>query len=97
MIEAPAFRDYISRLARHHTVIRYDQPGRGASEPDGGPPTGLAHETAIVRGLFDELGLDRADLLGASSGGGVAAAGRGKRAWAGPVRGRGVEMRRGLS
>lgn len=70
----PAFRDYISRLARHHTVIRYDQPGRGASEPDAGPPTDLDHETAVVLGLFDELGLGRADVLGASSGGGVAAA-----------------------
>jgi pimeloyl-ACP methyl ester carboxylesterase len=70
----PAFRDYISRLARHHTVIRYDQPGRGASEPDVAPPTDLEHETAVVLGLFDELGLDRTDLLGASSGGGVAAA-----------------------
>jgi len=70
----PAFRDYISRLARHHTVIRYDQPGRGASEPDVDPPPDLEHEAAIVLGLFDELGLERADLLGASSGGGVAAA-----------------------
>jgi pimeloyl-ACP methyl ester carboxylesterase/DNA-binding CsgD family transcriptional regulator len=68
-----AFRDYISQLARHHTVIRYDQPGRGASEP-GDPPTDLEHETAVVLGLFDKLGLDRADLLGASSGGGIAAA-----------------------
>ena len=70
----PAFRDYISRLARHHTVIRYDQPGRGASEPHDDPPTDLEHETAVVRGLFEELGLDRADVLGASSGSGVAAA-----------------------
>ncbi|MGY2875629.1 pimeloyl-ACP methyl ester carboxylesterase/DNA-binding CsgD family transcriptional regulator [Marmoricola sp. URHA0025 HA25] len=69
----PAFRDYVSRLARHHTVVRYDQPGRGASEPDGDAPTDLGHETAVVLGLFDELGLDRADVLGASSGGGVAA------------------------
>ena len=49
----PAFRDYISRLARHHTVVRYDQPGRGASAPDSDPPTDLEHETAIVRGLVD--------------------------------------------
>ncbi|RNL80369.1 alpha/beta fold hydrolase [Nocardioides marmorisolisilvae] len=70
----PAFRDYISRLARHHTVIRYDQPGRGASEPDNDPPSDLKHETALLLGLFDELGLARADLLGASSGSGVAAA-----------------------
>jgi len=70
----PAFRDYISRLARHHTVVRYDQPGRGASAPDSDPPTDLEHETAIVRGLVDELGLDRVDVLGASSGSGVAAA-----------------------
>ena len=70
----PAFREYISRLARLHTVIRYDQPGRGASEPDVDPPTDLEHEAAIVLGLFDELGLDRADVLGASSGSGVAAA-----------------------
>ena len=70
----PAFRDYISRLARHHTVVRYDQPGRGASEPDNLPPPDLEHESALLRGLFDEVGLDRADLLGASSGSGVAAA-----------------------
>jgi len=70
----PAFRQYVSLLARHHTVIRYDQPGRGASEPHDDPPTDLEHETAVVRGLFEELGLDRADVLGASSGSGVAAA-----------------------
>lgn len=72
--EDHAFRGYISRLARHHTVIRYDQPGRGASDPDAAPPSSLEHETALVLGLFDELDLDRADVLGASSGGGVAAA-----------------------
>lgn len=70
----PAFREHISRLARHHTVIRYDQPGRGASERDSDRPTDLERETAVLLGLFEELGLDRADLLGASSGGGVAAA-----------------------
>jgi pimeloyl-ACP methyl ester carboxylesterase/DNA-binding CsgD family transcriptional regulator len=68
-----AFRDFISRLARHHTVIRYDQPGRGASEPDAAAPPSLEDETAVLLGLFDELGLDRADVLGASSGAGVAA------------------------
>lgn len=71
--EDPAFRDFVSRLARHHTVVRYDQPGRGASEPDDSPPPDLAQETALLLGLFEELGLDNADLLGASSGSGVAA------------------------
>jgi pimeloyl-ACP methyl ester carboxylesterase/DNA-binding CsgD family transcriptional regulator len=70
----PGFRDFVSRLARHHTVIRYDQPGRGASTPGGPPPADLDQECAVLGGLFAALDLDRADVLGASSGGGVAAA-----------------------
>jgi pimeloyl-ACP methyl ester carboxylesterase len=74
--EDPDFRGYVSRLAERHTVIRYDPPGTGASERDvAGPaaPVDLADEVAVIQGLLDVLGLERVDLMGASSGAAVAA------------------------
>lgn len=74
--EDPDFRGYVSRLAEHHTVIRYDRPGAGASDrgTDGSTaPVDLAEEVAVLRGLVDALGLERVDVVGASSGAAVAA------------------------
>lgn len=66
--EDPDFRGYVSLLAERHRVIRYDGPGCGAADPDGRRPTDLAGEVAVLVGLLDVLGLDRVDLVGASSG-----------------------------
>lgn len=70
--EDPLFRGYLSRLAERFTVIRYDQPGRGASGV-GGAPLDLDGEIAVTTDLVDALDLDRLAVVGASSGAAVAA------------------------
>jgi pimeloyl-ACP methyl ester carboxylesterase/DNA-binding CsgD family transcriptional regulator len=72
--QEPRFRAFISRLAEHRTVIRYDRPGTGASDPRGPVPNGLEEEYELLRGLLDAIGVDRVALLGASSGCAVASA-----------------------
>ncbi|MQY27579.1 putative aminoacrylate hydrolase RutD [Nocardia sp. RB56] len=70
--EDPLFRAYLSGLATRFTVLRYDQPGRGMS---GSADTtiDLHDEIAVVTDLLDTLGVERLAVLGASSGGAVAA------------------------
>ncbi|WP_280512550.1 alpha/beta fold hydrolase [Nocardia farcinica] len=70
--EDPLFRAYLSRLAERFTVIRYDQPGRGASGT-GGNTLDLDGEITVTTELIEALGLDRLALVGASSGAAVAA------------------------
>jgi pimeloyl-ACP methyl ester carboxylesterase/DNA-binding CsgD family transcriptional regulator len=70
----PRFRQFVSRLDAEHTVVRYDRPGTGLSDPTGAAPADLDDEVAALLGLVDALGLDRFALLGASSGSAVAAA-----------------------
>ena len=70
----PHFREFISRLATRHSIIRYDRPGTGASGPGGAIPRTLADEAAVLAGVIDALGLDRIALIGASSGAAAAAA-----------------------
>ncbi|MEV5650198.1 alpha/beta fold hydrolase [Nocardia sp. NPDC052254] len=70
--EDPRFRAFLSRLADRFTVIRYDQPGRGMSGA-AGSPLDLDGEIAVTADIIDGLGLERVAVLGASSGGAVAA------------------------
>jgi pimeloyl-ACP methyl ester carboxylesterase len=71
--EDPAFRGYVSRLAEHHQVVRYDRPGSGASSPEGEAPPDLDAEIDVLAALLAALDLDRVDLVGASSGAAVVA------------------------
>jgi pimeloyl-ACP methyl ester carboxylesterase len=61
----------LEALARTHRVVVYDYPGLGASARLAAPLTfdALADH---ARGLLDELGIARADVLGWSMGGFVA-------------------------
>ncbi len=70
----PLFREFFSRLAGRHSVIRYDRPGTGASGPVGSLPRSVDEEVAVMAGVVDALGLDRFALIGASSGGATAIA-----------------------
>lgn len=70
----PLFRDFFSRLAARHSIVRYDRPGTGASGPDGAIPQTVDDEVAVMAGVVDALGLDRFALLGASSGAAAAVA-----------------------
>ena len=68
----PKFRAYVDRLARHHTVIRYDRPGTGASDRDAPLPSNLDEEYAVFTALLDALDLGPVNLLAGSSGTAVA-------------------------
>ncbi|WP_433784250.1 alpha/beta fold hydrolase [Actinomycetospora sp. CA-101289] len=68
----PAFRAFFGRLAAGHTVVRYDRPGSGLSP--GAPDHSLDGEVAALADVVAALGEAPVTLLGASSGGPVAAA-----------------------
>lgn len=68
------FRPFAQELGRSFTVIRYDRPGRGLSDPGPPEPWSFDAEVDLLAGLVDALGLTRFALLGASSGAAVAAA-----------------------
>lgn len=59
-------------LSENYRMVRFDFPGCGLSEPD---PTGRyddARTLTIVRSLMDQLGIERAVLVGNSMGGRIA-------------------------
>src|SRR5215213_7413771 len=63
--------DFVESLARHFSVLTFDNRGTGLSEK---PPHGYGLHTmaADVAGLFDGLGWARAHVLGFSMGGAIA-------------------------
>jgi pimeloyl-ACP methyl ester carboxylesterase/DNA-binding CsgD family transcriptional regulator len=71
------FRDFIAKIAEHRTVIRYDRPGMGLSEPSPDSAVTLLGEVAILAAIADavsdEFASTAVDMLGASSGGPVVA------------------------
>lgn len=76
----PAFQRFVGRLARQHTVIRYDRPGTGLSAPVTAGPPSLDEETAVLEAVVDAatatlLGDPAAPVgvFGCSSGSGIAA------------------------
>ena len=68
----PAFRAFFGELAGGHTVVRYDRPGSGLSP--GIPDHSLDGEVAALVEVVSAVGDAPVTLLGASSGGPVAAA-----------------------
>jgi pimeloyl-ACP methyl ester carboxylesterase/DNA-binding CsgD family transcriptional regulator len=68
-----AYRAFFGPLAGVRTVVQYDRPGCGLSEPSSGP-LGLDSDVEVLRAVADELGLDRLDLLGISVGAPVSVA-----------------------
>jgi pimeloyl-ACP methyl ester carboxylesterase/DNA-binding CsgD family transcriptional regulator len=65
--EHPPFRSFVEELARERTVIRYDRPATGLSEPLRADDD-LAAETAVLDGVIEALAGGRAAVLGASCG-----------------------------
>jgi pimeloyl-ACP methyl ester carboxylesterase len=68
----PAERMFNEALSEGRTLVRYDRPGCGLSDPYDGPRT-MALELATVRAVTEALGATRFDLLGWSLGAAVAA------------------------
>jgi pimeloyl-ACP methyl ester carboxylesterase/DNA-binding CsgD family transcriptional regulator len=69
----PAVRAFHAPLAAHRTVVRYDKPGCGLSDPWPGRQT-LDTDLEVLQAVADHLRLDRFDLLGISMAAPVSAA-----------------------
>jgi pimeloyl-ACP methyl ester carboxylesterase len=74
-----SWREVIGPLAESHTVVAFDRPGFGLTERplpgewDGQSPYSPEAQADLTVALMDELGIDRAVLVGNSAGGTVAA------------------------
>jgi len=67
-----SFGDFLSGLAERFTVIRYDKPGCGLSDREGGDLS-LAGQVSAAMAVADAVGARRFGVFGASQGGHVAA------------------------
>ncbi|MEI2778079.1 MAG: alpha/beta fold hydrolase [Tetrasphaera sp.] len=65
-------RAFYEALSSGRTLVRYDRPGCGLSDPFEGPRS-MASEIAVVRAVTTAIGVDRFDLFGWSLGAPVAA------------------------
>ena len=71
----PAFRAFWEAVGAGRALVRYDNVGVGMSDRDAPlPEPALEREVALLDALLDELGVERAALLGGSSGGCAAVA-----------------------
>jgi len=74
-----SWREVIGPLAESHTVVAFDRPGFGLTERplpgewEGQSPYSPEAQADLTVALMDELGIDRAVLVGNSAGGTVAA------------------------
>ena len=68
------FRKLMTSLARYRTVVRYDRPGTGLSDPVGSPPGSLEEEVEVLSGVIDAIGGGPLDGFAGSAGGPVALA-----------------------
>jgi pimeloyl-ACP methyl ester carboxylesterase/DNA-binding CsgD family transcriptional regulator len=65
-----AFRSFWGSTAAGHSLVRYDHPGTGMSDREVDPTAlTLDDEVALLGAVMDELALDRASVVGGSSGG----------------------------
>jgi DNA-binding winged helix-turn-helix (wHTH) protein/pimeloyl-ACP methyl ester carboxylesterase len=70
---SPVWHHWLVGLARHHTLVRYDERGCGLSDHDA-EDLSLDAFVADLEAVVDDLGLDRFPLLGVSQGATVAIA-----------------------
>jgi pimeloyl-ACP methyl ester carboxylesterase/DNA-binding winged helix-turn-helix (wHTH) protein len=69
--QSPVWRHWLVGLARHHTLVRYDERGCGLSDHDVSDFS-LDAWVQDLETVVDDLDLDRFPLLGVSQGGAVA-------------------------
>lgn len=65
ILHSPSFDAQFEAFSKDYTVIRYDRPGYGNSKTPEIPYSNVA----ILKGLFDFLGLETVILIGGSAGG----------------------------
>ncbi|HSM55075.1 MAG TPA: alpha/beta fold hydrolase [Candidatus Sulfomarinibacteraceae bacterium] len=70
---SPVWRHWMTELARHHTLVRYDERGCGLSDWDV-EEFSLEAWVQDLEAVVDALGLDRFPLLGISQGAAVSVA-----------------------
>jgi pimeloyl-ACP methyl ester carboxylesterase/class 3 adenylate cyclase len=68
MWSEPLIERFMNRLASSFRVILFDMPGTGVSDRVSRIPT-LDERVAIIRGLLDAVGSERATVVGSSEGG----------------------------
>ena len=66
-----SWRPFLERAARHYRVLTFDLPGSGSAPALAGP-TSMRELAIAALELLDELGIERAHLVGRSMGGMVA-------------------------
>lgn len=71
--ESPVWRHWLRELARHHTLVRYDERGCGLSDRDV-EEFSMAGWLADLEAVVDAAGLERFALLGLSQGAAVSVA-----------------------
>ncbi|MBI2166408.1 MAG: alpha/beta fold hydrolase [Chloroflexi bacterium] len=67
------WRAWVPTLARHFRVVRFDMRGHAGTPPPAGLQFSLEELAADIARILDALGVEKADLVGASGGGIVAA------------------------
>jgi pimeloyl-ACP methyl ester carboxylesterase/DNA-binding CsgD family transcriptional regulator len=72
-LDVAAFGEFLAALAARHRVIRFDKPGCGLSDRDGGDMS-FEGQVAAALAVVDAVGAGRFSVFGASQGGHVAAA-----------------------
>jgi pimeloyl-ACP methyl ester carboxylesterase/DNA-binding CsgD family transcriptional regulator len=66
----PAFRSFWGSLGNGYSVVRYDRLGVGVSDREIGPEDlSVERDVAMLGAVLDELGWERAVVIGGSSGG----------------------------
>jgi pimeloyl-ACP methyl ester carboxylesterase/DNA-binding CsgD family transcriptional regulator len=63
----PAERQMLESLARGRTLLRYDRPGCGLSDPTSAEPS-LDGELAVIAAVLAAAGVERADVVASSLG-----------------------------
>src|SRR5258708_31787359 len=63
--EFPEYTAFLRRLSKFARVVTFDKIGQGLSDRTSGPPS-LEHRMDDVRAIMDDIGSDRAALLGVS-------------------------------
>src|SRR5271165_2948685 len=67
-----SWRFNVEPLSRHFSVYAMDLPGCGFSQRTQDPECTLANDTERILRFMDRLGIDEADIVGSSRGGGLA-------------------------